>query len=259
MEERIFHDLARAGTRYWWNQGRQTLVRRLWERYAPPAPADRAWRILDIGCAAGGTLAALAKWGEAWGLDLSAEALALCRAQGLDPHRLVLGDAERMTAFEDGYFDLVTAVEILEHVEHPDRALAEIRRVLRPGGLLILTVPADPKLWSDRDERLGHHRRYRAEELAEAVRGGGFEVLKLSYANAFYYWPFRWLLAWRRLRGQGTPRVTRNTFEGWRPLDALFVGLLRLETAWILRARLPWGVSAVCVARSPRAGAGRSV
>jgi SAM-dependent methyltransferase len=249
MEKQIYTALARAGSAYWWNQGRQYLLTRMWRRFGRPLPGHTP-RILDIGCAAGGTLSYLAAWGEAWGLDLSAEAVALCLAWGIDEHRLVVGDAQSMPFFTDERFDLITAVEVLEHLPQPERGLAEIRRILKPGGLLLLTVPADPKLWSDRDARLGHFRRYRLAELKAAVRAAGFEILTASYANAFYYWPYRGLLALRRWRqGGSVPRVATDTLEAPAWLSALFRLLLQAETHILLRTGLPWGVSAVCAAR----------
>jgi SAM-dependent methyltransferase len=155
-----------------------------------------------------------------------------------------------MTAFADGYFDLVTAVEILEHLEHPEQALAEMRRVLKPNGILILSVPADPKLWSERDVRLGHFRRYRLAELTAAVANTGFEILKASYANAFYYWPARILLP---RSGKGTGPARQDTFAAPPLLAALYTAILKLETQLILHGRLPWGVSAVCVAKKSKA------
>jgi len=253
MESQIYHALAKAGSQYWWNQGRQHLLTRLWARYGRPAAAGARLQILDIGCAAGGTLSYLSEWGEAWGLDLSAEALALCRNWGIPEQRLVLGNAEDLSAFRDEQFDLITAVEVLEHLEHPERSLREIRRILKPDGLLILTVPADPKLWSDRDDRLGHYRRYRLAELVQAAGKGGFDVRKASYANAFYYWPYRLILAWRRLCSGGTARIKTDTLDTPRWISDVFRFCLKIETAIILRAGLPWGVSAVCAARKKNA------
>lgn len=257
MDKQIYHDLAAAGSGYWWNQGRQDLVLGLIKRYSGRTLPDPGYKMLDVGCAAGGTLQFLRTWGEAWGLDLSAEAIALCRAWGQPAERLVQGDAARLEPFAPETFDLVTAVEILEHLEQPETALASIWRVLKPGGLLILTVPADQRLWSERDQRLEHQRRYAVKDLVRSVSGAGFEVLKASYANAFYYWPYRWLLAWRRrFRREAVPRIRTNTYLPHPWLSALFAAVLKLETRVILAGRLPWGVSAVCAARKP-AGAGR--
>ncbi|MBN1595269.1 class I SAM-dependent methyltransferase, partial [candidate division FCPU426 bacterium] len=132
MEKQIYHDLAKAGNRYWWNQGRQYLVKKLFAQFAGGQQSTVKRRILDIGCAAGGTLYTLAGWGEVWGLDISPEAIALCRSWGIAKNRLVLGDAEKMACFSKDRFDLVTAVEIIEHLDNPGKALAEIKRVLKP-------------------------------------------------------------------------------------------------------------------------------
>ncbi len=257
MEKQVYRSLAAAGPGYWWHRGRHDLLARLWRKFGPGPAADGTRpKILDIGCAAGGTLAFLSQWGEVWGVDSSPEALSLCREWGMDAGRLVLNRAENLSGFREGQFDLVTAVEVLEHVERPPEALAEIRRVLKPGGLLILTVPADPRLWSERDLRLGHFRRYRLGQLVREVGGAELEVVKASYANAFYYWPFRCWLAWRRLWARRrVPEVKQDIFPVPRALGGLLVAVLKLETWMILHGRLPWGVSAICAARKPGAAA----
>jgi len=251
MEKQIYYALAKAGNRYWWNQGRQYLVTKLFERYSQGGLcSSKNLKILDIGCAAGGTLFYLAKWGEVWGLDISPGAIALCRSWGIDENHLVLGNAEEMPNFSDQQFDLVTAVEILEHLEHPEQALKEIWRILKPKGVLIITVPADKRLWSDRDERLGHRLRYTVESLVENVQQANFSVLKASYTNFFYYWPYR-LILWLRRRFQKSrvPKIKTDTYDVNFLFNWLFVWLLKLETWIILQCKLPWGVSAVCVAQ----------
>ncbi|MCK5241045.1 class I SAM-dependent methyltransferase [bacterium] len=250
MEKQIYQALANAGSRYWWNQGRQYLVTQLFKKYSRAKTNFEApLRILDIGCAAGGTLFYLSQWGEIWGLDISSEAIALCEFRGIPQERLVLGNAESMMQFEEQSFDLVTAVEILEHLEHPEKALREILRVLKPGGTLIITVPADMKLWSERDERLGHRHRYTVADLIASVAQADFEVLKASYANVFYYWPFRFLLRLRRNRSGKAPKVKTNTLDMNSLVNWFFVQLLKIETWIILRGQWQRGVSAICIAR----------
>jgi SAM-dependent methyltransferase len=250
MEKQVYHALANAGSRYWWNQGRQYLVTQLFKKYTQTKPdAGKQLRILDIGCAAGGTLFYLSQWGDVWGLDISPEAIALCESWGVSKDRLVLGSAEAMPQFEDQSFDLVTAVEILEHLEYPEKALQEIRRILKPQGTLIITVPADMQLWSDRDVRLRHRHRYTIEDLTTSVKQVGFEVLKVSCANAFYYWPFRFLLRMRKKGSSTAPKVKTNTLDVNGLLNWFFVLLLKIETWIILRGSLKRGVSVICVAR----------
>jgi len=250
MESQIYQALAKAGKQYWWNQGRQYLVTRFFQHHFRKRKAgEERLRILDIGCAAGGTLSHLTRWGDVWGLDISPEAIALCRTWGIPEERLVLGDAENMNSFPDNQFDLITAVEILEHVERPGKALQEIRRVLKPGGLLIVTVPADMRLWSKRDESLEHKTRYELGALRRLVAQTGFDILKSSYANAFYYWPYRLLIAWRQRRAvQAAPQVRTDTYDVNPIINGVFTLFLKIEAEIILWRGLPWGVSAVCVA-----------
>jgi SAM-dependent methyltransferase len=160
---------------------------------------------------------------------------------------------EALTPFKDQQFTLITCLDVLEHVTQPERALAEVQRVLKPGGLAVFTVPADPRLWSDRDLRLQHRKRYTPADLRAELRAAGFEVLNATHTNLFYYWPFRlWLLWLRCTQVQAVPHVSQDTFETNSFFSGLWRWMLRMEMEWWLRLPLPWGVSAVAVVRKPR-------
>ncbi|MEM7522414.1 MAG: methyltransferase domain-containing protein [Pseudomonadota bacterium] len=151
---------------------RRSMVLRLM-RDAPPS------RILDIGCGAGALLLDLASMGHGGvGLDQSPQALALARK--------IHGPGAAFEIHEsakpewDGAFDVVSAFEVLEHIEDDRAAAADWRRYLRPDGRLIVSVPAHPELWNAADEWAGHVRRYRRAELAATLSDAGFEVGRID-------------------------------------------------------------------------------
>lgn len=138
---------------YWWPVGRDFTIllwlRKIWR--------GQNWRILDLGCGLGETTRKLESFGTVIGVDTAKEAVQMARERGLS-------QVEVMNicslSLPSDFFDLVTAFDVLEHIEDDQKALGEICRVLKKGGLFLLTVPACPWLWSFHDESLGHKRRY---------------------------------------------------------------------------------------------------
>src|SRR5260370_39392094 len=128
-------------------------------------------RILDVGCGTGTMLTHLASCGKAAGVDIDEEAIGFCRERGLQDVRL--GEAANLP-FADGSFDLVTALDVVEHLDDDVGALVEMKRVLRPDGHILVTVPAHRFLWGDQDEVNMHKRRYTAPELRRRLAESGF-------------------------------------------------------------------------------------
>jgi len=223
------------------------MVRRLLVKYRRLLPESP--RVLDIGCGGGATLVMLSQAGRAIGLDRAEEALRLSRSRGRFP--LVCGTAERLP-FADDSFDAVTALDVLEHIPDERAAVAEIARVCARGGLVIITVPAYQSLWSEHDEALDHIRRYRAGAVRKLLRDADLGTLRLSYCITALLPPiFAFRRAQRLLgRADGTrPKTALRPLREWP--NRLLIGLLALETSWLLRLPLPFGVSVVAVARKP--------
>jgi SAM-dependent methyltransferase len=230
---------------YWWHRSRQNIVCRTLRRYAPP----RA-RILDVGCGTGATSAALRRFGDVTGLDMGLAALGHARARGLVVAR---ASAESLPV-GDACFDVAVALDVLEHLDDDRRALEEIRRVLRPDGLLLATVPAYSFLWSSHDEALGHRRRYRRGELQARISAAGLEIELCSYVMASIL-PVAIAV---RLSERIFPRRGPSQ-SGYvllpRPLNELLTHLTSLSS-WLLPiTTLPFGLSILAVARRP-AGTG---
>ena len=135
---------------YWWFVGKRKVIKYLLDRYAP---FSRRIRLLDVGCGTGANLNMLNEYGEAIGLDSSKESLKFCRQRDLS--LLVLGLADQIN-FKDNCFDIVTALDLLEHIEEDKLVLSEIYRILKKQGRLIMTLPANMLLWSQHDFALHH-------------------------------------------------------------------------------------------------------
>src|SRR5438270_7749195 len=238
---------------YWWFTGMRQLSAALLD---PECPAgDRL--ILDAGCGTGGTLRWLARYagaGKVVGVDLAPEAMRFCRGRG--PAYLARASVTELP-FGDAVFDLVTSFDVLVQlpgVGADERALGEMYRVLRPGGVAFVRVAAYEWMRSGHDEALGTQRRYTLPGLAGKVRRAGFEVLRASYANSILFPAAvlrRLLLKRIGLTDKGSDVTPLPAGFGWlnRALDAALRGeaLLLKHT----KLNLPAGLSVTCVAKKP--------
>jgi SAM-dependent methyltransferase len=240
---------------HWWFVGRRAIVLAqiedaLGPRAADPqalklpaAPGARSLRVLDIGCGTGANLDHLARYGAVQGIDVSALALDFCRRRG---HRRVMCASATELPFASASFDLVTALDVIEHLDDDLRGLGEIRRVLRPGAPAVIFVPAFQALWGPNDDQSGHRRRYRRAELCARVETAGLRVERISYANVGMFLPI-WL-GRRLLNAVGRRAQAENRIN--HPLiNRLLARVFASEAGWLRRHTLPFGVSIVCVAR----------
>jgi SAM-dependent methyltransferase len=229
---------------YWWFVARRRLAIALLDDARLASP-----RILDGGCGTGALLAELAHRGKAYGADVAASAIEATRDRGLSG--LVQCDIQQ-APFVPAAFDAILVCDVLEHVEDDHQAVSEAARLLKPGGLLIIALPALRVLWSAHDEALGHWRRYAAREVRRMVEAAGLRVAKLSY-GLFFLFPLALVARLvqrllRRLRREA-PQTGNVRVPGF--VNRALIKLMDLENALIRRVNLPIGVSLVLVARKP--------
>jgi ubiquinone/menaquinone biosynthesis C-methylase UbiE len=232
---------------YWWFAGVRSIVREL---LALAVPGGRLGRVLDVGCGTGALLDDLTpRAAEVWGVDIAEEALAFCRARGHE--NLVRADATHLD-FPDQRFDVITAIGVIEHLEDDRAFLREMRRLLVPGGSLILLTSSFPFLWSVHDVANEHRKRYYLTELRGLTAEAGFEEIRASHIN-FLLFPALApaLIGHRLMRGldQATPR--RLLPEPPAIVNAALTRILAGEGKLIRRLSLPWGVSMVGAFRRP--------
>ncbi len=240
MERSVYAVDAAIEETHWWFRGRRRLFARELLRGGVTARACA----LDTGTSAGTNLRMLRELGfrDVTGLDISEDAIAFCEAKGLGP--VEQGDICAMP-FADDSFDLVLATDVIEHVDDDARALREIARVLRPGGTLLLTVPAFTLLWGLQDRVSRHKRRYRLKPLRQQVSVAGLRVQRAYYFNYLLFMPI--LLARRAIDALGIGLKSEgqvNTPLLNRLLAAIFACDIR--TAPFLRP--PVGVSILMLA-----------
>lgn len=229
---------------YWWYVARRELLRELVARCCS---GKRPPRILDVGSGTGYNHTVLSRFGSVINVDCSAEALRWSRERGLP--NLVQSNVENI-GLRDGSVDLITALDVLEHTDDDLAAMQELRRILRPGGSLVLTVPAYGFLWSEHDEALHHRRRYTASEMCNKLQLLGFEVAFRSYYITLLFFPILLLRVLNNIRKSGVRPKTSHVILP-RRVNSFLIRLLDVER-WLLRViNLPFGVSVVCIATRP--------
>ena len=242
MKEHTYPIMFRVEQAHWWYTGRRKILAGFVEEICRNV-TDRRPRILDVGCGTGANLLMLSEYGEAEGVDISEDALSFCRERGLDKVRLGAGEE---LPYEDGTFDLVTAFDVVEHMDDDLAGLHEMRRVLRPRGRVLLFVPTFMFLWGLQDDVSNHRRRYRLPELRRVLEQAGFEIERTTYANITFFLP---ILVMRQLmRLTGLKADSENNINV-TALNGVLGGVFGAES-WLLKfMNLPFGVSGLCVAR----------
>ena len=230
---------------HWWFRGRRVLFGRLLRRLGIKPDS----RVLDAGTSSGSNLRLLRdlNFTNYRGIEISDEAIAICRRKGLGP--VEHGDICNIP-FEGQSFDFVFATDVIEHVERDDAALAEVRRVLAPGGYCLLTVPAFPSLWGHQDVVSHHLRRYRAAKVLALVREAGLTPVSWYHFNYLLFlpiWCARQLLNLLSPRPQSENRLNTPLINA--VLQAVF--LFDILTAPVLK--LGFGVSFLVICQRPAA------
>jgi SAM-dependent methyltransferase len=242
MNSEEYERMFRLEDSYWWFVGRHHLVL-TFLRSVYGGRNDLT--VLDIGCGTGAMSQKLAPFGNVVSADFSPLALAFSKRRHLT--RLCAADAMRLP-FRDNSFDVIVALDILEHLRDDQAALCEFQRVLKPGGRVVATVPAYKSLWSGHDVALMHFRRYVSREVRERFQAAHLKVEKLSYAMTLLF-PVVWLV--RRVFGplagkESEPKASLVHVPG--VMNQLLVKLLSAENALIRHVSLPFGVTVFCMA-----------
>jgi SAM-dependent methyltransferase len=245
MEAHLYEEMARTEDHHWWFRGRRNVIEAVLRENLAAAPERR---ILDIGCGTGGNLPLLQQFGRVEGMEGASEALALCRKrlgadfplhQGLIPDDLPAGP-----------FDVVTAFDVLEHIPDAVGALQGIRRVLRPEGLLVLTVPAFGFLWSEHDEVHHHQRRYTVDMLTGELQAAGLHLRWSSYFNSLLFPPIAAVRLLQKMapKRRNTLRSDVESGQGSPLANKVLEALFSAERHVVPHVSLPFGVSLVAVA-----------
>lgn len=242
MQSHHYPILFEVEDTHWWYVGRRRIIQSLVEKICATLNTPNP-KILDVGCGTGANLKMLGAYGRAEGVDISQQAVDFCHERGLES--VSLGAAEQLP-HEDGSFELVTALDVIEHLDDDVAGLREMGRVLRPDGRILIFVPAFMFLWGVQDDVSNHRRRYTLPGLLKTVESAGFSVEWSSYANISFFLPVlavRSVMRWLRLRAATEYGINISLMNG------VFSRLFAAERFVLKGGKLPFGVSAVCIAR----------
>lgn len=230
MELSVYATMFEVEHEHWWYRVRRELVQRLIADLHQP-------KILEVGCGTGKTLSEVG----GVGVDISEEAISFCRLHGVE---VTKGSATAIP-HPDESFDVVLALDVLEHVEDDEKALAEMRRVLKPGGRLITFVPCFNVFWGH-DDILSHHvRRYTLPELVGKL--GEFTIVENSYFNTLLS-PLALVSRFMQRHFSKTPSLHT---EDVGILNPLFYWIFHCEIFLLRFIRFPFGVSGLLVCKKP--------
>ena len=238
MERIVYDRMAELDSRHWWYRARREILAALIER---EIQLPESARILEIGCGTGHNFGMLGRFGRVDGIEIDGAARAIAssrlgHAVGDAPLPDLLGVPER-------HYDLVALLDVLEHIDDDRAALASIARKLKPGGRILITVPAFPWMWSAHDVVNHHHRRYTRRALKTAIADAGLKVEFLSWFNSLLF-P---LAAAARLAGRLAGKEDSDDKLPPKPVNTLFEILFGLERHAIGRVPFPPGVSLVAI------------
>ena len=240
MDAEEYARMRQAEEGHWWYVGMRAIVDSLLSRSLP----DRELMVLDAGCGTGANLIHLGAHGQVVGLDMAEEALSFCRLRG--SNKLTRGSIQTLP-FRQDCFDLVVSFDVLYHLAVTDDmiALREFWRVLRPGGLLLLRLPAFHWLRSAHDQVIHTRHRYTTKEVQERLITAGFAIERLTYVN-FLLFP---AAVSSRLLARQSGEARSDLGPVPPVLNHGLTLALRLESRLVRSFDLPWGLSVMALAR----------
>ncbi len=240
---------------HWWFSSRTRALNAMMRPILPQSPD---FKLLDIGCGAGNMIHHLSKYGQVKGLEIDKRPVKKARERGYDVDQF---DATQPMPFDEGTFDAITALDVIEHNEDDMAILADSYRILKPGGHIIITVPAFMWLWTDNDDINAHVRRYTSGELKKKLGKTGFTINRVSYNNFFVFPLAATLLLLRRSKDTKQELASHHLdddeyqveMEPASPsINSILTSVGKVEAGLIKRINLPVGTSLIAVAEKPR-------
>lgn len=249
MKSEYYSEYYEHENNHWWFRWRFDMITEIVESL----PRNESFRMLDAGCGTGQMTKLLEQYGEAVGLEIAPEALEFARKRGVK--NLIQGSITD-PPFSAGSFDLVLSLDVIEHVDNDIQIIDSLFDIVKPGGHLIVTVPAFQSMWSQHDEINHHKRRYRVKQVRRMLADAGFTVTQATYCNSLLFpavFAMRkgktWIRKVKGTDGNGEPESDLAFYP--KPVNEALYRIVTTETDVLKRFNPPFGVSILAVAQRP--------
>lgn len=242
MKENYYNVLYKAEINHWWYRGRRKFIHYLIGKYKN---SSHNLKVLDVGCGTGALLGELAYYCDVFGLDFSDKAVSFCRERGIAN---VTKGLVQSIPFNDCSFDFVLAMDVIEHIKDDDKAIRELYRVLKPGGVVIIFVPAFMFLWGVTDVVSQHFRRYTKREIQKKITKENFSIVRGTYFNTLLFTPIllvRWFTKLLPIQYRPSHEVGMKNGIMNKVFDIIF----NLEIKLLNFINFPFGVSVAIIAK----------
>lgn len=239
----MYFELEKREKDDWWFVGRRKIILTFLKKYLRK---KHDLRIIDIGCGAGGIVDLLGRYGTVTGVDKDKHIVNYNKKNG---RKVTCGNLDKLN-FSDNSFDLVTLLEVLEHVDDDMNGLKEVNRILKPKGIFFISVPAFPFLWSSHDYASHHKRRYTKSDLLKKLTESGFRVLNITYFDSFLFPVILIYRFWTNMRGK---EPYKSNFIDYPWVVNGFLKLIFCSEAFFLKYfNFPLGVSLLVIAKKKK-------
>jgi len=237
MTSQEYDLLYNAEQKHWWFVSRRKIISHLfWNTYH----ANKNMKILSVGSGTGAELDYLSQYGQTTGIDIDPVAIQYCTRRGYQ----VLKEDITRSSFPNDLYDVIFAMDVLEHIPEHEKAYAEICRILKKGGYFVMTVPACQFLWSKFDELLDspHQRRYSKKTLQDLLQRKDMEIQKISYFN-FFLFPLIFLIRKLNIGAATQLKVPGKKF------NTMLQGIFSFERHFLRCMGLPIGSSLIAICK----------
>lgn len=243
MDEATFRLIVKNEKNHWWFQTRKKII---FSAFSKISKLNRGnLKVLDVGCGVGGAIDYLKKYGKVFGVDSSKIAINFCQNKGY--YQLIQADVTQLLLPRDS-FDLVVALDIIEHVREDKKLISELFQICQKGGWLVISTVAFQSLWSDFDIFSKHLRRYNKKQFFELLKSSGFKIKKITYYNTILFLPIvlsRFINKILRIKLKSENELKRP------PLLINFVlkRIFSIEKFWLKKFNFPFGISLFVIAQ----------